>query len=509
MRPKAVGNPLTRAAARYQLAQQSRRPKAKPRSAFTSEYVEQQAHERANRFGHKLVLPPAGIYVVTWAQNDTPVHEDFLRALQQYCAARRAELVVLPGRYKNPTSRQSADASNPIWDERVRPYLFAGRALINKHVMLIGDAKVQPSASNPLGGFDTLTGRASGIIGHPQLALRTIATPASELPKLMATTGAVTRENYVDSRAGKLGEFHHTFGAAVIEVHGEIFHLRHLNALADGSFTDLEWRYSADGIERAPRALAVVLGDVHVGATDERVVEATFSKGGIIPTLNPEEIIFHDLFDGTSVNYHDLREPFVQLAKQAAGVHKVRQEIEAACAFVKQYTPPDTRAVVVASNHDDFLRKWINSTDWRSLGDLDNAKLYAETLLEMLQHTERMGEPPSPFVLWASKLMPRTVMLAVDESLMRANVELGLHGDMGPNGSRGSAKNLSKIGTKAIVGHSHAPCIVGGLYQVGTSSKLRLGYNRGPSSWLNSHCAVHADGKRQLLHVIGGAWRAA
>jgi hypothetical protein len=34
-----------------------------------------------------------------------------------------------------------------------------------------------------------------------------------------------------------------------------------------------------------------------------------------------------------------------------------------------------------------------------------------------------------------------------------------------------------------------------------------LEYTAGPSSWLNTHCLLHADGKRQLIHIIDGKWR--
>ena len=94
-----------------------------------------------------------------------------------------------------------------------------------------------------------------------------------------------------------------------------------------------------------------------------------------------------------------------------------------------------------------------------------------------------------------------------DESLVLGSVELSLHGDKGPNGARGSRSNLKRIGVKTIIGHSHSPGIDGGCYQTGTSTPLRLDYNKGPSSWLNCHCVLYANGKRSLLPIIDGEWR--
>lgn len=87
-------------------------------------------------------------------------------------------------------------------------------------------------------------------------------------------------------------------------------------------------------------------------------------------------------------------------------------------------------------------------------------------------------------------------------------IEVGSHGHVGPNGSRGSVKSQARIGMKSVIGHSHSPGIRDGAYQVGTSSRLNLEYVRGPSSWLHTHCVIYANGKRTLINIINGEWRA-
>jgi len=91
---------------------------------------------------------------------------------------------------------------------------------------------------------------------------------------------------------------------------------------------------------------------------------------------------------------------------------------------------------------------------------------------------------------------------------MLANVELGMHGNKGPNGARGSIRNLRRIGVKSVIGHSHTPGEDEGSTQVGTSTGLRLEYNSGPSSWLQAHCALNDDGKRQLAVIVDGHYKA-
>lgn len=46
------------------------------------------------------------------------------------------------------------------------------------------------------------------------------------------------------------------------------------------------------------------------------------------------------------------------------------------------------------------------------------------------------------------------------------------------------------------------------MNQVGLSAERDQGYNRGPSSWMHTHCLHYADGKRTLVSVIRGRFRA-
>jgi hypothetical protein len=72
------------------------------------------------------------------------------------------------------------------------------------------------------------------------------------------------------------------------------------------------------------------------------------------------------------------------------------------------------------------------------------------------------------------------------------------------NGARGSLKGFSKIGVKTFTGHGHHAGIDGGAYAMGTSAYRDLEYIRGPSSHLNTHGVIYANGKRALLNMIKG-----
>ncbi len=463
---------------------------------------------------YKRELEKVDRYIITAAQNYTPVHRKFMASLLRAKRHLKAELLVIPIRYKNPTSvfTERAKKADEVFPKVLQPFLWSIRKNLNANLTLLADIKVQPTASEPLTGYEALTHGESGILGHTKLQMKTVPTPSHKFPKIMTTTGACTLPNYTDSAAGKKGEFHHTLGAVLVEIQGKSFHLRHINATGNGEFIDLKTLYTPSGVRIAPRPAALVMGDTHVDYIDEKVERATFGKGGIVDTLNPKVLVWHDLLDAYSVNPHHKNNPFIAVAKRDTGLDGVESEVGRAVTFVCDRTVGDRESVIIASNHNDFVNRYMKTNDWRE--DPTNARFYLETALHLVRNC-MIGEGgfsmPDPFAYWFKKMAKgddkHVKLLGRDESFTRAGVEMSMHGDIGPHGSRGSARNLRRVGVKSIIGHSHSPCISEGCYQVGTSTVLKLEYNTGPSGWLNTHCVLHANGKRQLISIIDGNWR--
>ena len=454
-------------------------------------------------------------FIITSAQNSTPVHFGFLLALRNYCKHNVAELVVIPTRYKNPTSTWSASQANEeVWANELAPFLYNQRKKLCANLILMGDIKTQPTAVSPLTGFESISHGESAIFGHSKRQLRCIPTPSHSLPKILATTGSITLPNYTDSRAGKKSEFHHVLGAIVVEVVGKKFHMRQVTwDQKSGSFQDWDLRYSMGGVSKTVGIRGLILGDTHWRFMDPQVEIATFGEGGIVDQLNPEYLVFNDLLDGYAKNPHHTGKganPFVELAKLRVGYNDVRAELDGTIEFLQRMSQ-DRKSVVVPSNHDDFLRRYIVQNDWRQ--DPANAEFYLETALAMAKSSS-MGaggaEYVDPFTYWIRKLTDgnkNIITPGIDESFVIAGVECGFHGHRGPNGARGSIKNLSKIGVKVNIGHSHTPGIEAGAYQAGTSSRLRLEYTEGPSSWLHAHILQYRDGKRSLCFIIDGEYK--
>lgn len=463
-------------------------------------------------------------FLFTAAQNGTPVNKDVWAAILAAKDFFQAHLSVIDLRYKNPTSKWSrSQEDRETWDPAVQPYRLNQRMGVNKNLVCVGGIKIVPTASEPLTGFESFTGGESTIVGHTKYQVKTVPVPGGQMAKLMTTTGACTVQNYTNSRAGAGGEFHHCFGALLVELDkGGLFYMRHFNFTEDGVAYDAAgWKISPDGVVPFEGAEAIALGDTHVRFTDPQVDKGTFGKGGLVETLKPKRLYFHDICDGYAANPHHDGNPFNEQAKALSGFDDIEGEVREAVNFVANRTPIYCTSYLVPDNHGDFITRWIKRKDWRKEVPPIARAFYLKTALAMHEGT-CMGpggtETPAAWQYWVEHFMNeiwdreqiKVVCLSGHggEGSQVCGIQMDVHGHQGPNGSRGSIKNLRRVGRKLIIGHSHSPGVDEGCMQIGTSSRLRLEYNGGgPSSWLHAHAVVFPNGKRQLVILVNGKYK--
>ncbi len=89
----------------------------------------------------------------------------------------------------------------------------------------------------------------------------------------------------------------------------------------------------------------------------------------------------------------------------------------------------------------------------------------------------------------------------------KGGVECGLHGDRGPNGARGSTRNLTKLGRPLNKGHDHKAGIDGKVFSAGACA-IRLPYMKGPSAHSISHIVTYKNAARSILTMWANDWRA-
>lgn len=462
------------------------------------------------------VLPKFRNAIVVSAQNATPVHADWWQIILAAAAHYRAQIFVIPLRYKNPTSVWTKSQDNAEhWADEVQPYLWSRRLDFNSNLKLFGDIPTQPTDTQPLSGLDAMSGPQSAIYGHVKLNSFMIPVPSGKLPKLMTTTGACTQQNYSITKRGKIAEFHHSLSALLVELRGESqFHVRQLHySKTHNSATDglKGVTFHPNGsVTKAPRPLNLGMGDVHVDFLDPKVWTATVK---ILHRLQPESVILPDLLDSYAINHHTKADLLNQKAKHDAGRRDMRAETLRAVNWTMRNAQAwkDTEWVVQASNHNDMLRRWVLDRLMKGYADeIHNMEFGLETSLHMARNT-RMKESgasyPDPLHYWFNQQpnLPENVrLLDLDEPYTKGGIALHLHGDLGANGAKGSAKAFAHMGDKSNTFHRHTDYIYEGNYGAGTSTRLEAEYNHGLSSWTQAHVLTQWDAKRQIIRFIDG-----
>lgn len=460
------------------------------------------------------------VYLITSAQNATPIHTGFFNSCLEFCKDRNADFIVIPYRYNNPNSIWStADLQHEWWASQLTPYITDDKLELCDNLLMLGNLKITPTQSVPLSGLEAFSGSDSIIVGHPKIQLKSVPTLDGN-PKLLVSTGAITLNNYTDSKAGYKANFHHSFAALVVEVDDDgDFHIRHVHASGkNGAFYDLDRHYTPSGVTGGHRCEALITGDTHAEFIDEQVEDITYhTNNSIVSKLKPKRVILHDVLDFYARNHHHRGNDILSYGKHNSYRNNVQDGLQEAADFIDRISRKDMEVVIVKSNHDEAFDRWLRETDIKS--DPENAKFFYYMKyhqLNSVKMTTTGFESFDPFKFWCHnpengiglKSTESTRFLKRDESLKICSIEVGFHGDVGINGAKGDIRSLSKLSDKMIIGHSHTPGIFEGCYQVGLSAHINLEYKRGPSSWMHTHCVIYPDGKRTLINIINGKWRA-
>lgn len=475
--------------------------------------------------GTSRKLPKKGTikrYILSSAQNNTYVHKDFLYNLEVYARYLNAEILISQFSYNKaaygqkaikPGTEPSREDMAKLWfDDKLDPYICNDRVLLTPTLMFCGEINILPTAVRPLSGFESYAGAGvSGIFPHTTIALESIAALSEEDVKFNYSTGSVTIKNYITKKAGYKAEHRHCFAALIAEVNHEgDWWVRQLNASDDGTFYDLGIRVKAGKVTTGNRVEAINWGDVHVEVTDKEILKMNWGSAGMMDTLKPRHQFMHDVLDFHSRNHHRIKDQHAMYERYVEGRDSVRDEMRRVMVFLNKTAHRSwCKTIVVDSNHDNALERWLKEADYKK--DHVNALFYLET---QTMKYRAVDEGNKKFHLVESVLRELGVhkdirFLRDDESfLICGEIESGMHGHLGVNGARGYALSFSKTGRKSNTGHTHSAQILHGAYVAGTSSEKRLEYNKGLSSWSHSHIITYLSGKRCIVTAKKGKWRA-
>jgi len=490
-------------------------------------------------------------FLFTCAQNNTKLHEGLWTNLQKLAGFYKAKIHVSRFAYVRAgwgargdkkdyfAARNTGDRIvEDFWfDQRIEPYVSDDRLEVAPGLVWCGEANITPTAARPLSGLETFTGRRSGIFPHVKLAMESIPSSEHDPVKFNYTTGTITQRNYIQRKEGLKAEFHHCYGALLVEVDPDgNWWCRQLNADSEGTLYDIDimvkngeittnnpkFQKRAEHFVDTTFVEGVKWGDIHVAQMDQKVREAIWGEGGILDHLRAKHQFFDDLFDMYARNHHEMDDPHTMLQRYVTRSDDVGVEGVEAVRFLGEAYREWAKSVIVNSNHDRAIIRWLK--DRRGQMDPVNMDLWHRLNSRVTQHIHLTGE--APIILrelmlevmgWKKEPKGWTFLAQGDTYVIcpsfGGGVDNGQHGDDGANGARGSTAGFAKIGRKMNKGHDHRATIYDSVYSSGCCLDLKNPpkYMRGPSSASNSHILTYLNGKRTILTQWGedrAAWAA-
>lgn len=468
-------------------------------------------------------------FLFTGAQNDAPVHQPFWGNLLAYADHIGAEIVVGPWTYETSWFNENSPSSR-VYAAEISDYIAFGQMEIGNNFLFAGEMNTLPTAARPISDLVTYSRGRWAVFPHAKLQLKSVPStdPAVQAHQVM-TTGAVTLPKVIPRKAGIKSIFHHIIGATVVEFdwQGDVF-ARQVSAMDDGSFYDLDAFVDRGSVTTGHRIKALICGDIHERKLDHRNALATFGFGidvastyrdNVVDTLHPEIVLTHDVFDNETRSHHHANDNAHFYEMAVRGRDSVMDEVSDVSRFLSRLRRPGVKPVVVESNHDLGLERYVREGRYRCDGinvryglNLEDTYLAAR---ERQAKDIDAGRPVESFSLLeaAARGCADDGLAGVEwvhdgDSFLVDGVECGNHGFRGANGAKGTISGFARIGRKMNIGDKHSPEIMDGVYCAGAMN-LRHGYNKGPSSWAVAHIVQYHNGKRALITLQNGKWRAA
>lgn len=450
---------------------------------------------------------PQGKYLLTSAQNNTEVDQNFFNSLLMY--AKENDCKILIGRLTyNKNGFAQPDINNTdggLWyAPELKPYLISGHLCLGDKYHFIADSNIMPTAKNPLSGFDGITPSGeNAFLPATKISLKVVAALKNAKTKILASTGTVTKRNYIMRKVGATAAIEHNIGAVFVDTEkGEIRHLEQMEG--EHGFYDLHYKYETNNVLNCQDHIAAFQpGDIHAEKMEQHNLNKVL---GIIQEFKPQNIVLHDLLDFSSRNHHNIKDcSFLHV--QHVLKNTVKSDLKAVVkvidSMIEATSDYKANVHVIESNHDLAINTWLKNADFKV--DPVNAVTYLSCMLALYKHQEKTGNSNFNMLKYAYKQIGRGKhsnninFHEIDESVKIAGIECGSHGHNGVNGSRGSPAQFRNLGEPMNTGHTHTPGITGKVYTAGVSASLDMGYNLGASSWAVAHILTYINGQRQII----------
>ena len=240
---------------------------------------------------------------------------------------------------------------------------------------------------------------------------------------------------------------------------------------------------------------AFILGDVHLPYVSQDFFLNFIER---LEEDKPSTVILHDYFDLAPISHHTYSSVEATLNRECLAKHfrNIKAQHSMLMSICMNH---NVKPIIVSSNHDVHFIKGLLDRPLDKLHSKDEFELYFKLGTEFFVN----GKKPVEAVL--ASLNVEASAIDIIDANNRFNVNgynLQYHGDSGVNGSKWASSGISKLGVKAVVGHSHSASRIDDVLTVGTSSRLDLGYNaKGLSSWSDCNVLVRGNNAHHVIKL--------
>jgi hypothetical protein len=431
--------------------------------------------------------------VVTSAVPGCPINEACFNNLKLLCKKENAILLVMPTSGDFEALDPALANENIVIDDLV----------LNSNLFLC-NIKIPPKNQDPSTGLDRIAQRhgKSVIAASPKQRLKMVPTSNVKIPRAVMTTGCITEpfythHRYVRNRMAYFAGETHEIGGLIIELDSnEKYYCRRLKIDNKNAIVDLGRYYNKQVQTMNPEVF--VAGDWHSGYTNQKV-KSTCKE--ICEKYKIKKLVIHDLFNGDSICHHDKNKKLLRAIKVNEKRISLEEELKIVVNELREMSQWVDEVVIVKSNHDEWLDDYLE--EGRFLDEPENLEISL-----VLAKAKLEGKDPLKFAAEYvnGKKFKNITWLKRDEDHKYHGIQLGAHGDVGPNGSRGSPVAMERAYGNVIYAHGHTPDKNRDAHEVGTFSEMRIGYNHGASSWCHTGAFVYPNAVVQLVSIFDGKY---
>lgn len=415
-------------------------------------------------------------FIITSITKGVLHNDKLLKSLENLASDKNAKLIIAQIDY-------TYDKHENWFDYKLDKYYIDGDCHLNGNTV-ITSIPVNPSIKYPLSAFRDIYHGLNVIVPFPAMHYETRPAMLGETVNHITTTMSIADVIYKDNKGGNIAKNKTKLGAIYLDGHKST----QLEFDGDGVCLYGDY-YTKDGKSKM-NASAVVFGDSHLAReldiiTDKRTV--------LCELLNPEYLCHHDIYDHQSESHH------LTTRSRISNFINDTDDVESELSYVGYYLRENFskyKNVIVGSNHNDHLDRWLNEYNPRG-NNVKNNKIYHHLWHLILDREEyqKLGA----LQIWLKEKFNdvKCIFPSRNERFLINDIDVAHHGDVGVNGSRGATQFI-KHGIKSVVGHTHSPLIANDTWWVGCSNRS-ASYAKGYSTWDICDVIIYENGTRQYI----------